>query len=204
MPEARVGAIKNNNNNNNLVKNNTTYEEISVYCEKTDSFVMKKRPVRSDVWIRPENLGQGTPTDDNVRGPSKEENKTSPYINQAGHFAPKSAGGSGTNPDNIYTQDKHFNQVQNNKFDNLWKSDLKTNPNLRVRLIHELAYDNASSMKSDRVTITARIYSSDEFGKLTRRGTYRQTFNNFHRKSLNDLPIRRALNEELNKRFKPA
>ncbi len=151
MPEARVGAIK---KNNNFVKNNTTYEDISVNCEKTDSYVMKKRPVRSDVWIGPENLGQGTPTDDNVRGPSKEENKTSPYINQAGHF--------------------------------------------------ELAYDNASSMKSDRVTITALVYSLDTFGNLKYRGSYKQTFNNFHRKSLNDLPIRRAVNEELNKRFKPS
>ena len=168
MPEVRVGAKR---KDRNFVKNNTTYEEVHVYCSKTNSYVTRRRPVRSDVRIRPKNLDQGTSTDETVRRLSKEENEASPYINQAGHLVPKAAGGSGTNPDNIFIQDKYINNSINKRFDNIFISILRNDPNSRIRLIHKLEYDNElSSTKAIRVIKTARDYTLGENGKLIKRG----------------------------------
>lgn len=160
MSDARVGARQ--SQNRNLVENNTTYEEVDVFCE--GEYIKKKRPVKSDVWIKLENLGQGTKTNEKVRVNAKEENKKSQTVNQSGHFVPNAGGGSGTNQDNIFIQDKRRNQSDNKKFDNQWIKLLKVlnaeNDNYRVNLVHELEYlKNNSGCKPDFVTITAKFYS---------------------------------------------
>lgn len=169
MPEASVGARR---EQGNVVKNNTTYEEITLYCEETETLSYKtvlKRPIGSDVWIGPENLGQGTATNDIVRGPSKEANRKSGKKYQAGHIVPNAGGGCGTDPDNIFIQDQFCNQSLNKQFDSEW-IDCVNKYKFRVNLIHEFEYSSPNSTSiPDIVKITAKIYRPDQQKKIATR-----------------------------------
>ena len=192
MPEARVGnPARNNNQNNNMVKTYPVYEWVDdfVFCQETGSFKLEKRErqVFSEAEIRFENLGQGTATNDTVRFLVGEENQRSRYYNEAGHEVPTEAGGSGTDPNNIFIQDYTFNRGENKRFDNLYISTLKNYPDAMVRLFHWFEYDNNYSlMKPRSVTKRYEIYrpNPQNNDRLEIVDSFQEKFNNYNDESI--------------------